>query len=131
MWALNPQRLHLDSPNVILSGRSTRYHVPDFVGPLSIKAVLSGERAVVTDDGRHLLGPGAYLVLNRGQRYTITIDRPTPTETFCVFFQPGFVEEVQRALTTADAALLDAPEASSEAFELPEVIEPDQGKILP
>ena len=130
MWAVNPARLSLDSPNVILTGRNTRYHVPDFEGPLSIKAVVAGRAVWETADGRHALGPGAYLVLNRRQRYTITIDQPTPAETFCVFFERGFVEDVRRALTCGDAALVDAPDDGGECFELPEVIEPG-GAVLP
>src|SRR5689334_14725840 len=125
MWAVNPARLGLDSPNVILSGRGTRYHVPDFAGPLSIKSVVSGRAVWETADGRHVVTPGAHLVLGHGQRYTITIDQPTPTETFCVFFRRGFVEDVQRAMTTSHVHLLDAPETTGAAFDLPEIVERD------
>ena len=129
MWAVNPARLTLDSPNVILSGRGTRYHVPDFAGPLSIKSVLAGSAVWETADGRHVVMPGAHLVLGHGQRYTITIDEPTPTETFCVFFRRGFVEDVQRAMTTAETHLLDAPEVHGAAFDLPELVERDDGSL--
>lgn len=125
MWVVNPRRLDLASPNVILSGRGARYHVPDFEGPLSVKAVRAGRAVWETADGRYELSPGSHLVLNRAQRYTITIDAPRPAETFCVFFARGFVEDVARALTTRAATLLDAPAHEGGAFELPEAIERD------
>jgi AraC family transcriptional regulator len=96
--------------NVLLWGRSGgRYHVRDFAGSLSIKTVVRGEGLWETATGRFRVFPGTHLVLNDGQRYSITVDSPRPVETFCVFFRRGFVEEAERTLVTPDARLLDDP----------------------
>jgi AraC family transcriptional regulator len=130
MVTINPARLGLDSPNVILTGRGRRYHVPDFAGPLSIKSVISGRAVWETSDGRHVVEPGAHLVLGHGQLYTITIDEPVPSETFCVFFRRGFVEDIQRALTMPAAQLVDFPAGDDPSFDIPEVVEPDGGALV-
>jgi AraC-like DNA-binding protein len=51
-------------------------------------------------------------VLNEGQAYAIDIESREPIESFCVFFAPGFVEEVRRALSSEPVHLLDQPEST-------------------
>ena len=43
------------------------------------------------------------------QPYWIRKETGLPVESFCLFFAPGWVEEVSRSLLTADAQLLDNP----------------------
>src|SRR5262249_39981326 len=59
---------------------------------------------------RFIVHEGMYVVLNDGQKYTITIDSSEPVTTFCVFFKRGFVEDVYRNRSTGASALLDDPE---------------------
>jgi AraC family transcriptional regulator len=79
-------------------------------GMLSIKT-FSGGRAIYENLGRQVVDDRAYLVLNHGQHYAITIDSLTPVESFCIFFAPGFVEGVYYSLMAATVELLDEPEA--------------------
>ena len=108
----NIQEAFLGLRNALVSGTSRRFYAPDLHGALSIKAVLAG--SVIWDTGgqRFVVRENSYLVVNQGQPYTFTIDSATPCTTLSVFFQHGFVEEVHRALTLSDSALLDAPDAA-------------------
>jgi len=59
--------------------------------------------------GHHAVDERSYLVLNEGQSYSIDIESRQPVESFCVFFAPGFVEEVQRNLSLKPERLVDEP----------------------
>jgi len=55
-------------------------------------------------------------VLNGGQNYTIHIDSNEPVESFCIFFAPGFAEEVQNSLSQNADRLLDGPGEAEQAL---------------
>jgi AraC family transcriptional regulator len=110
--SVNPPPDRLGRENSILSGQGTSYYVPDFEGCLSVKSVLNGKALWETEGRRFLLNEDCCLVLNDRQRYTITIDSLRPVKTFCLFFERGFVEEIQRVHLTPCHALLEAPQPS-------------------
>jgi AraC-like DNA-binding protein len=70
-----------------------------------------------------------YVVVNDGQKYTITIDSSEPVTTFCVFFKRGFVEDVYRNRTTPDFLLLDDPEKTTKV-EFAQHLIPDAQMVL-
>ena len=113
MVLINPPARVLGVVNAILNGRGRRHHEPSFAGPLSIKTVIEGRAAWETPAGRFELVPGAVLLLNDGEEYSVTADSLQPVETFCLFFERGFVEDAFRAATTASAELLDAPDRAT------------------
>lgn len=92
----------------ILHARSRR-HEWQGVGSLSIKTFRGGQAHYTVAGGRHRVDDTCYLLLNEGQTYTISVDVPTPVESFCLFFAPGFAESVYYSLTTSDGRLLDEP----------------------
>ena len=106
---INPPASELGRVNAILTGQSCRYVVPEFAGPLSVKSVIGGSAAWLTADRRNTIGPGAALVLNDGEPYSLEIDSRTPVETFCVFFRRGFVEDAARVARVPAQTLLDDP----------------------
>ena len=110
---INPPGSDLGRENAILSGSSAHYHVPEFEGCLSIKSVMRGSAAWETGGRRFVVDQHCYLILNDRQHYTLTIDGPRTASTFCLFFQRGFVEEINRAMTAREEELLDAPQNSS------------------
>jgi len=110
---INPRASALGRVNAVLNARGARHHESRFVGPLSIKAVIDGSAVWETSEGRFELVPGCVLLLNDGEEYTITVDALQPVETFCLFFERGFVEDAFRAATSGSAALLDAPDRPS------------------
>lgn len=113
---INPPPGTLGRANVLLSARARRHEMHAFTGPLSIKSVIHGAATWETRDGRFELVPGATLVLNDGEEYSIRVDALQPVETFCVFFARGFVEDAFRAATTPSAPLLDSGVAPPVGF---------------
>ncbi len=91
----------------ILDERASSYHWREAGGWLSIKSVPVGQALYALDDARFLVDESAYLVLNAGQPYSVTIESVEPVEIFCVFFGPDFVAGVVQALTLSPAELLD------------------------
>jgi AraC-like DNA-binding protein len=93
-----------------------------FTGPFSIKTVMQGSATWETSRGRYEVTPGRYLILNHGTRYALSMTGDPPVETFCLFFQHGFVEQACRAVTTSADRLLDAPDQAASSFELLETM---------
>lgn len=106
---INPDASLLGVHNAVLGGRGVRRHTTSFTGPLSIKGVIEGSGTWETAEGRYELVPGAVLLINDGEPYTLTIDALQPVETFNFFFERGFVEDAYRATTTGSDVLLDDP----------------------
>jgi AraC family transcriptional regulator len=109
MVLVNPGSAALWQSHVLLNGQARDYHVADFAGPLSIKAVLRGKAAWQTEEGRFEIRPGSCLLINNRQPYSITVESREQVETFCVFFKAGFVEDIQTTMTSPDRILLDQP----------------------
>jgi len=108
---VNPAASRLGVENAVLWGRGDReYYVHDFPGPLSIKAVLKGSAEWRAGKSRFEIDAGSFLILNDRQPYSMTIEPGPPVETFCVFFERGFVEAAWRSSASGDARLLDDPE---------------------
>ena len=103
-------------PSYILHERAHEYSGAG-TGSLSIKSFFGGQAIYEIGHGRYAVDDRSYLVVNRGQPYSITIDAATPVESFCLFFQDGFAEEVRRSLLTpADRLLLEPDVAAPEAI---------------
>ena len=103
--------------NWILHERASQHTVENYRGALSLKTVRQGEVTWHTRGGRHAVRPGQWLVLNAGTEYSLDIRAPRPVETWCMFFAPGFVEDVSRVLSSAPESLLDDPHRPAPAWE--------------
>ncbi len=90
-FALNPNWSELPRCSALLHGFPRDYSVADYRTTLSIKTVLRGSAWYETPQGRYLITPESFLLLNEGQQYSMEVDQDSNTETFCPFFQPGFV----------------------------------------
>ena len=106
---VNPPARELGHINAILTGRSCRYGVREFPGPLSVKSVVEGSAVWQCGRKRHTIDSNSALILNDGEPYSIEIESPTPVETFCVFFRRGFVEDAARVARRPAQELLDDP----------------------
>jgi AraC family transcriptional regulator len=121
----------LGCENAILSGTSARHHVPDFEGCLSLKSVVHGAADWEADGRRFVVSRDCYLILNDRQHYTITIDSVQKATTFCLFFQRGFVEDIQRATIVGEEMLLDAPlPGNAQPLEFINRLEPQDSAVL-
>lgn len=78
-------------------------------GVLSIKYFPRGRARYTTDEGEFLVEGERFLVLNDDQTYNVAVDAVERTESFCVFFERGFVESIGRASTEPTSSLLDDP----------------------
>lgn len=117
--------------NALLSGTSRSFYAPDLLGALSIKAVLTGSARWETGGRGYVVRENSYLVVNHRQAYSFIIDSAIPCTTLSVFFQHGFVEEVHRALTQPDSALLDPPgDARPGSLVFPQCLEPEPSGVL-
>ena len=92
----------------ILHARAKEYHW-EGAGLLSIKTFSGGRAHYRVGSAHHAVDDASYLVLNRGQTYTIDIQSRQRVESFCLFFAAGLVEDVQRAMTSPVEHLLDQP----------------------
>jgi AraC-like DNA-binding protein len=115
---LNPRSLRPHNPSAadalgkfsfIIHGNSPR-HYWSGVGCLSIKSFSGGEALYNVGQGRFRVDPNSYLILNQSQPYEIIVDAENSFESFCLFFEDGFAEEVQYSLTAPAPKLLDNPQ---------------------
>lgn len=112
---INPPPAEMGRTNAIVWGRAKQYYVPEFQGPLSIKTVVRGSAVWGTREAERLVDRGSYLVLNAGQRYSLTVDARDTVETFCLFFRNGSVEDTHRVESSDPVKMLDAPFADARA----------------
>jgi AraC-like DNA-binding protein len=113
---LFPAGSRLGADNLILQARATRHRVEGFAGPLSIKTVISGEVAWIIQGRQLVVDPSSFLILSAGETYSMNIAAERPVETCCVFFAPGFVEELARDLTSPLEKALDSPAGTAPAL---------------
>lgn len=97
-------------PNMVVQAKASRVAYPEHRGPLSIKCAFNGQEAYAAEGARFMVDDTSYLLLNDGQRYSSCIESNDKVESFCVFFRPGFAEEILRSLVTSADCLLDAPD---------------------
>lgn len=95
--------------NFLLHEHGKQYHW-EGTGSLSIKTFRNGKALYDVGRGLYAVDDSCYLILNQGQRYSITIDSDSRLESFCIFFKDGFVEGVNRSLTWKADRLLEDPE---------------------
>ena len=95
--------------NLILTGANTRHHVASFAGPIAIKAVSYGEVEWRLEGQRYLIRPDTLLLLPDGDEYSMTINSPEPSRTFCPVFRRGLVEDCWRVSQSTNEHLLEAP----------------------
>jgi AraC-like DNA-binding protein len=90
-FAINPRWSDLPHCSAVLHGLPRDYSVANYRTTLSIKTVRRGEAWYETPDGRYRVTPETFLILNDGQHYSMEVEAASNTETFCPFFQPGFI----------------------------------------
>ena len=116
--AINPHAATFGRQNAILTGTSHRYFVPDFPGPLSLKATLQGISTWKVDERECRVSESTYLVVNSGQPYTISYDEPDIVTTFVLLFRDDYLEELVAGMRSSQRATLDDP-FRTEPIEVP------------
>jgi AraC family transcriptional regulator len=116
--AINPSVAVFGRENAILTGTSRRYFVPDFPGPLSLKATLQGTSTWKVEDRECRVSESTYLVVNDRQPYTITYDEPHDVTTFVLLFKKDYLEEISAGIRQSGDSILDDP-FCTERIEVP------------
>jgi AraC family transcriptional regulator len=119
---VNPPSEMLGSVNAIFSGRSRRHLVENYAGPLSLKTMISGAAFWHTEAGAQPVKPSSFLVLNKGTKYTLEMNSRDPSHTFVLFFRNGFVEDVQKCVSSSSGSLLDEPFSKGRGIPFVEAI---------
>jgi AraC family transcriptional regulator len=101
--------------NIILTGASRAYHPPRFAGPPSIKWMRYGFAHWEVRGERRTIRPDTVLLLPEGEEYTLTIESPTPSRTFCPVFRRGLLEGAVCAVRGTHRSLIDEP------FDVPDL----------
>src|SRR5262245_24442613 len=109
-FRLNPPAREIATCSTVLNGIATRYQVDGYRTTLSLKAVIRGAALYKTPHAQHLVTDDCFLLLNDGQEYSLEFKWPGITETLCLFFQPGFIENVSHTLAARTSAQLDDPD---------------------
>jgi AraC family transcriptional regulator len=114
----------------VLSAVARRYH---WAGAerLSIKTFCRGSALYDIGSGRYRVDDTGYLIVNEGQPYEITVDSPTPVDSFCIFFDPGLAEDVRWAMMSTDRRLLDEPDTRCEGVRFVERVYPHDDLVTP
>ena len=103
------------SPSFVMQERGLQ-HDWSGVGLLSLKSFVQGEAWYRAGGGRYRLDRRSYLILNHAQPYHIEIEAEREVESFCLFFEAGFAEQLFQSLTAANDRLLTAPDRRPTAF---------------
>lgn len=127
--AINPDVTTFGLKNAILTGNSHRYYVPDFAGPLSLKATLQGSATWRVEGRQFRVCESTYLVINDGQPYTIAYDEPTDVTTFVLLFKRGYLEQIAAGMVATGASLLDDPFLAL-PLDVPLHLHAGQSKVL-
>ena len=127
---LFPAGARLGEDNVVLQARSRRHDVEGYAGPLSIKTVLDGEVAWIVNGRELVVDRSSFLIIAAGEKYSMHIDAPKAVETCCVFFAPGFVEQVALDVTSPLEEALDAPDRAGCALPYLSALHGDRERAL-
>lgn len=103
--------VNIQGCNPILHARSKNYFW-EGKGALSVKTFKNGRAFYQAGHGHFAVDEGNYLLLNRDQEYSITIESEVPVESFCIFFPEMMVEEVYHDTMASNEQLLDNPDFS-------------------
>lgn len=127
---LFPEGAQLGIDNVVLNARAKQHRVDGYVGPLSIKTVLTGQVAWVVDGRELVVDRSSFLILSAGERYSMNIDADRPVETCCVFFAPGFVERVALDRTSPLKEALDVPDRATPVLPYLSALHSDRDRAM-
>ena len=100
-----PESISSLRKNFIVHFSASNAELGNHVSPLSIKCSMKGIENYRTSGGDYNVTSGSYLIINEGQECSSFIKEEA--ETFSVYFDPKFSNEVLKSLTTPSDRLLD------------------------
>src|SRR6266404_9956848 len=94
LGATEPNKKNLLGQRSFILWDHGKHHFWQGEGALSIKTFPNGRALYNIGRGTHAVGQNSYLILNHRQTYSISVDSRSPVESFCLFFAPGFIEQI-------------------------------------
>ncbi|HMS35374.1 MAG TPA: AraC family transcriptional regulator [Ignavibacteria bacterium] len=91
--------------NFIVHFSASNAELENHISPLSIKCSMKGLENYKTSGGQYSVTSGSYLIVNEGQECSSIIN--DEAETFSVYFDSKFANEVLKSLTTPSDKLLN------------------------
>ena len=118
--------------NAIISARTRSIEYPDYTQLLSIKAASNGVEEYFVDGRRIAVDDDTFLILNGGRTYGSRVRALHAVHSFAIFFRPGLLDDVLRAITEPVAHLLEEPAcATPRSIEFAERLHPHDASISP
>jgi AraC family transcriptional regulator len=99
----------LGSRNVIALHNANQDYIEPHTAPFSVKYVLKGTELYKCEKQTLSVHPHKYLIINKNQTYSSTIDTIDTTASFCVFFSDEFVSDALQFATSSNEYLLENP----------------------
>jgi AraC-like DNA-binding protein len=116
-FGINPPWSEVGASSALMTAPVRRdYVVREYRTPLSIKAVAAGQARYETPQGRYLVTPDVFLILNAGQEYDMDVPAAWGTTTLCPFFADGFVEAAVASARASEERQLDDIDAPPVEF---------------
>src|SRR5262249_15128410 len=115
--------------SALLNGIARQYQIQNYRTALSIKSVTRGAALYLTRQGRHVVTPDAFLILNHDQEYSLEFQGRGITEPVSPFFQRGVVEHVADSLATPPSRQLDETAERFPVTDFYEHLYPNKGRI--
>ncbi len=95
-----------ESAIIAATTRSVEY--PNYKQLLSIKAVAGGDEEYFIDGRRVTVSDDTFLILNADRTYSSRVQALNPIRSFSIFFRPGLLDDVLRAVTESTASQLES-----------------------
>lgn len=95
-----------ESAIIAAATRSVEY--PDYRQLLSIKAAVGGDEEYFIDGRRVAVSDDTFLILNANRTYSSRVQALNPIQSFSIFFRPGLLDDVLRAVTDSTASQLES-----------------------
>lgn len=94
-----------ESAIIAASTRSVEY--PNYRQLLSIKAAAGGDEEYFVDGRRIAVGEDTFLILNANRMYASRVQAHNPVLSFSIFFRPGLLDDVLRAVSEPTESQLE------------------------
>jgi AraC family transcriptional regulator len=119
-----------ESAIIAATTRSVEY--PNYRQLLSIKAAAGGDEEYFIDGRRIAVGDDTFLILNANRMYSSRVQSLNPILSFSIFFRPGLLEDVLRAVREPTESQLEGHSESPAAdFEFAERLHSHDRAISP
>lgn len=96
-----------DWPNLITQSFDKRIECCTYTSALSIKLAIGGNASYLVDGKRKTINDSTFLIVNNSQQVKTIVESEKEVESFSIFFQPEFVNNVFAALKKKNEFLLD------------------------